>query len=136
MASICERSLEAAEGYLLLDMPEQALRDLWSWLGLDPDVASLDLTTRMNVTPETVTQTRFPMLQRLRHTRGGSLLTQVLPRPLRALGRNLAEATVERSSAATGEANDFLRRLLRPRVDTLSDMLGRRFDEWSSLHGA
>ena len=28
MTSICERSLEAAEGYLLLDMPEQALREL------------------------------------------------------------------------------------------------------------
>jgi hypothetical protein len=116
--------------------PEQALRDLWSWLGLDPDIARLEATARINVTPETVTRTRSTLLQGLRHSRAGAVLTRTLPRPLRALGRNLAELTVERSSMATDDARDFLRRALRPRVEMLSDLLGRRFDEWTTFHAA
>jgi len=116
--------------------PEQALCDLWTWLGLDPDVASLDAANRFNVTPSSVTQTRSALLQDLRHSRVGAVLTRTIPGPLRALGRHLTERTVERAAATTADARDYLRGIQRPQVETLSKILGRQFDEWTSVHAA
>ena len=89
---------------------------------------------RQNVTPERLWQVRWKALERLRFSPLGDEITLLVPRRLRAAGRTLAEREVVRDAVPLAEARAFLRRVQRPQVEQLSDMLGRRFDEWTTLH--
>jgi hypothetical protein len=47
----------------------------------------------------------------------------------------LAERDVVRDTAPLQEVYDFLRPIQLRETDRLSDLVGRRFDEWTTLRG-
>jgi hypothetical protein len=63
-------------------------------------------------------------------------LTRVVPAPLRAIGRQLAERQVDRRATPTQAVRDFLAPVQRHQTEHLSDLLGQRFPQWTSLNGA
>jgi|SRR5579863_3090563 len=115
--------------------PQQVLTRIFSWLGLSTQAALGGQRRRDNTTPSTLIQTRSSMLQNLRHSRFGNVLTRVVPAPLRAIGRHLAERQVDRLAMPTQAVRDFLAPVQRQQTEHLSDLLGRRFPQWTSLHG-
>ena len=59
----------------------------------------------------------------------------MIPAPLRGLGRRISEKPVERKAVDPAAARRYLRPIQRPQVAALEELLGRRFPEWTTLHG-
>jgi hypothetical protein len=115
--------------------PEQVLRRIFSWLGVDPHASTLPRDPRENVTPARLARTRSAVLQRLRHSRVGDALTRLTPRGVRALGRRLAEREVDRKAIPLEPVYDFLRPIQREQTRRLEVLVGRPFPEWTTLWG-
>jgi hypothetical protein len=116
--------------------PERILKSAFAWLGVEPDARLAPSSARENVTPDKLAQTRSRMLQRLRHSSAGDLLTRVLPKRVRRLGHRLAEREVLRASTPVAEVYAFLRPIQRKQTEHLSDLMGRSFPEWRTLYGS
>ena len=106
---------------------------LFGFLGL-PDV-SIDIRTRHNVGNDTIRQTRrglVPLDTAMKHWRVKPILTRSP-----AIGRladRIVHRTVVRRSSARDQVIRHLRPIMRPQVDTLTALLGRRFPEWTTLY--
>lgn len=114
---------------------DRVLWEILTWLGVRTDVALPPPLPPQNVTPAEVRQVRSKVIERLRHSPLGDAVTRVVPLRIRAAARATVERQVIRDAVPLGEVKAFLRRIQRPQVEELSDMLGRRFNEWTALYG-
>jgi hypothetical protein len=120
----------------LAQQPAATMAGVFSWLGVDPTHIPPNLDERVNETPEVVTQVRGTgLVQRFRHSAFWNALGPRVPASLRQFGRQLAVKPVERGSVDAAAARRHLRPIQRPQVAALEDLLGRKFPEWTSLHG-
>jgi hypothetical protein len=117
--------------------PEATMRWLYGELGLDG--GEFDVSGFWK--PENVTPQMLRMaagngaLRRLWQSRPFRLLTPHLPAAVREFGLRLSTTPVRRDAVATGDLVDFLRPLQRRQTEELSQLLGRSFPEWTTLHG-
>lgn len=121
----------------LIRDPLATMGSLYRWLGLD--AASVDVAAFRepeNVTPDVV---RMPVWngipRKLWQSPPVRSIRQHLPPALQARLRAATNRYVSRHAVDLTEVTDFLRAIQRPQVEALSDMLGREFGEWTTLHG-
>ena len=109
---------------------------VFRWLGVDDTFVPPNAGARENETPPTVVRARGRgMLHRLRYSRAWNRLGPLVPQSVRRLGVALAEKPVARAAEPRQEAIAYLREVQGCQVDELSDLIGRRFPEWRTLHG-
>ncbi len=114
--------------------PEQVLASIFSWLDVDASFVPSSLQQRENVTPKVVIQPSNNVFASFRNTRLWEAMRAFTPRPLRALGRSLAERRIDTKAVAVKEVVEFLRPLQRPQVERLSRLLNRDFPQWKTLY--
>ena len=112
--------------------PQMAMRSLFTWLGVDPEVTVT--IERFNVGRTELRQTRrhlVPLDTMLKHWRWKEMEAR-LPAALPSLLRRMTYRPIDRNSVPTAEAAEYLRRVLSPRTRDLSRLLDREFPEWST----
>lgn len=116
--------------------PHATVAVLCSWLGLDSELLPSDLGTARNVTPEKVEQVRgLGLLERFRWSPLWEKLGPSFPRSVRSIGRRLALERLDRKSVEHRRAVEFLRPRQLEETAELSELLGRSFQEWTTLLG-
>ena len=120
----------------LSSRPEATMAGIYQWLGIDATFKTPNLAERANETPDVVTQVRGSgLLHRFRHSALWNAVGPIIPASLRGLGRQLSEKPVERVAVDPVAARHYLRPIQRPQVAELEELLGRKFPEWTTLHG-
>jgi hypothetical protein len=116
--------------------PTAVVTMLCRWLGLTGVPPAETFTERWNVRPAEGRSVRGRgLLNRLRHTAFWRALRPWWPRPLRDIGLRLAERRAPLRDKSELEAIDYLRPILRVRVEALAQLVERDFPEWKTLHG-
>jgi hypothetical protein len=119
----------------LRDDAPRVLRDLFAWLGVDPNHLPPNLE-RQNVTEtEVVSAHTLVVLRQVRYWRHWHRVRRLIPRPVLSVGRWLAERRRDRSALDIGPAVDYLRPMQLAELRELTELLGRDFPEWTRLHG-
>lgn len=116
--------------------PESTLRALQTWLDVDPiGVADASAEAR-NVTPTAVTaqRTGSQWLDRFRHSALWDRVGSIVPRPVRRIGVAMVERRISRRDVDMTAVVRHLRPIQREQTAELERLLGRRFDEWTTVH--
>lgn len=113
------------------------VRAVYDWLGVDPSFAPQGLRQAKNVTPQQVTQKREAAgaLDHLRHSALWGRIGPSFPSWFRGLGVTLVERKISRTQVDMSEVTHYLRPIQLRQTEALTQMLGRRFDEWKTLYG-
>lgn len=120
----------------LRDRTAQTVRQVFEWLGVDPAFVPGNLGQAENITPPLVTQARgLGLLSRLRRARVWGRISPRLPEGLKRFGRGMAERQVDRASVPMAGVVEYLRPLQLTQTQELSELLGRTFPDWHTLHG-
>lgn len=114
--------------------PEQVLANIFAWLDVDASFVPANLKKRENVTPKVVIQPKNNLFSILRNTRLWDAIGAFAPKSLRALGRSLAERSIDTNVVSVNQVMEFLRPLHRAQVEKLSRLLNRDFPEWKTLY--
>lgn len=116
--------------------PGSVVTTLCGWLGLTGGLPSAAFAERWNVRPaEGRSVSGWGLLNRLRHSAFWNAVRPWWPRPLRDIGLRLAERRMPLRDSSELEAIDYLRPILRVRVEALTRLVERDFPEWETLHG-
>jgi hypothetical protein len=110
--------------------PEQGIRRILAWLGVDATAVPQDLETREHVTPEVVQTSRSRTLQRLGQSTFGKALRAWLPAGALELVRPMTHNATRRGDVDLAPVRHFLDDLHAPRIAELETLLGRSFPEW------
>ena len=112
------------------------LEGLFSWLGLAPSGA--DAFERRNEMPAEVEVTTGPdALHRLGQSRAyRKAIRRMIPEPLLAVLRRRLLRPLDEGDLAREAAVAYLRELHEPEVVALEVLLGRSFEDWSTLRPA
>jgi hypothetical protein len=130
-----ERVLTITTETLAAD-PHATMAGVYRWLGVNDAFLTPNLDERANETPDVVTQVRGSgALHRFRQSRLWNGLGPLVPASVREFGRRFSEKPVERRSVDPAVARRYLRPIQRPQVETLEELLGRPFPEWTTLLG-
>jgi hypothetical protein len=120
----------------LASEPDATMAAIYRWLGVNVDFQTPNLAERANETPDVVTQVRGGgVLHRFRHSALWNAVGPMIPASLRGLGRQFSEKPVERRAVDPAAARCYLRPIQRPQAARLEELLGRKFPEWTTLHG-
>jgi len=120
----------------LRDEGERTMMAVFRWLGVDDSFVPPELSERANEAPEIILQVRGRgLLHEFRHSGLWNQLSPLVPSSVRRLARRFSERPVTRQHTDLGPVRDYLRGVQGPQVVELEDMLGRRFPEWTTLHG-
>ena len=116
--------------------PEVFTQSIFRWLGVDGSFTPPNLDERSNVTPKVVRRIRgWGLLNRFRHTRLWNAVGPQISPSLRRVGRRLATDRVDRTRHATADAIAYLQSMQVEQTRQLSELLGREFAEWKTVHG-
>lgn len=117
--------------------PQAVVREVCTWLGVDPDFEPEEPVAAQNVTPEAVRQKRAGMglLDQFRHSTAWTVAGRFVPAPLRKVGVAMVEKSVTRREVPMDAVIAHLRPLQQAQTRVLQAQLGRRFDEWTTLWG-
>ena len=115
--------------------PDRALAALFQWLGVDPSQPIPGSRERVNETAQVIRQTRSSFLQRTRSSRLGTAFTKLTRKGLRNFARRFAEKEIDRASVKLDDVVALLRPIQQRETEHLSDIVGRRFPEWTTLNG-
>lgn len=117
--------------------PEAELGAMFTWLDLDPSLATARLPQRNEVTGS-IERARGPeALHRLGRTSSYQRLARaVLPQGLRSKVRGALNRPVAADETDRPEVLDYLRRVHAPHVDAVEELLGRRIDAWTAPRAA
>jgi hypothetical protein len=111
--------------------PVATMRDVYVWLGVDPEYKADNLNRPKNVTSAEIRQSRGgDVLRRLRHTRVWRVVAPLVPQKVQAIARRLSERRVDRSRVDTTDVAAYLRPLQQAQTRELTVLLGREFPEW------
>jgi hypothetical protein len=111
--------------------PVAVVQKLFAWLGVDAAFVPPNIGARENVTGPAV-EPRKGWVNRFRHSRLWGAVGGFVPRPLRRLGRRLAQRRVERSPQELARVAAYLAPIQAEQVHALRELLGRDFPEWES----
>lgn len=115
----------------LQDRSAEVLRDLASFLGIDPE-GFRDPERRFNVLPEP----RMRKVNALLHRSGVKRLVRgALPQPLLETGKRLFYANQDRGRIPP-ETFQHLREVFRPDVERLAELAGRDLSHWPAVERA
>lgn len=128
------RQVRAMTTESIREDPVGSLRELFAWLGVDPDHVPPDLSRRNVTGREVVSAHRFAILRRVRLWRNWDRIRPLIPAPIRAVGRRLAERKRDTSSVDSRRAAEYLRRIQQEETRELEVLLGRSFPEWTTLY--
>jgi hypothetical protein len=114
-----------------------AVQKLFIFLGVDSSVVPQNLERRANVTPEKLPVIRKQPLNRLLRAPIVQVLKPSVPRPIISLANRFFHRYkyVDRKALPVDKVVDFLRPIQREQVQSLGEMLGRKFPEWTTLYG-
>lgn len=131
-ARVCALTFEA-----LRKSPHTTIRDVFTWLGVEPGFVPPNLGGASNVTPQTVRQTRagFQALASFRRSRLWSGIGRYVPAAVRRLGVKAVEKPVRPRTVDVSDVVAYLRPRQREQTARLAALLGREFDEWTTLYG-
>jgi hypothetical protein len=114
----------------------EVLRNLFKWLGVDSSHDPSDFIERKNVTPRYVRQDRsFRFFSAFCRSPYWKAMKSLVPRPVHSIGRWLSGGEIDRASISVDKVVEFLRPTQLEQTEALCEMLGRRFPEWTTLHG-
>lgn len=117
--------------------PVEVVQRVFRWLGIDDSFVPPNLGIRANVTPAMVERVRGRgYLHGFRFSRFWNTVGPHIPRSFRRLGRSLAEERVDRTSEPQRGVAEYLRPELLEQTIALTELLGREFPEWTTLHGS
>jgi hypothetical protein len=121
----------------LTSAPIDVMRALFDWLEVDPAAADMSgFWQPENVTPEVIVAPRWGGLpRRLRQLSPIRHIMPYVPRPIQASLRQFTNRDVWRRSVDVLDAIRFLQPLQRRQTEELTQLLGRDFPEWTTLHG-
>lgn len=115
----------------LLEQRREALREIFSFLGVDPGFESSGFEEQLNV--GSYKRAYSPRYSGLRDSRLGNTwrrLPTPLRRPLSNFARRASAPPVERPKI-DGELREQLSERLAPQVQRLRELTGKRFESWS-----
>lgn len=117
----------------LIKNPQEVLFKVFDWLGVNPSFTPSNINTRYHTTPKIFYQKA--KLYRLRYSWPWNHLISLLPKSLRSLGLKSLVKQVDRdlSEPQIGDVIKYLRPIQRVQTEELSDLLGRKFPEWTLL---
>jgi hypothetical protein len=121
----------------LRDAPQQTLRRVFAWLGVDTEV-SIETDIKHNVGPRKLRQTRRGAIfiyRALRHRHGQSVVRRV-PRAALHLLEKIVYREVTRDEAGFGPTISYLVPIVEVQVQELSVLLHREFPEWTTVYQA
>jgi hypothetical protein len=119
---------------LLADTPGQ-MRRVYTWLDVDPSFHPPPLGPS-NVRPPIIEQVGgLGLLHRLRKLHWHSPIMRYVPQSARRLAATLAVRTVRPAEVSDDEAREYLRSRQLGQTEALSQLLQRRFCEWTTLYG-
>lgn len=115
--------------------PVSTMREIYTWLDVEENFVPTDATAAHNVTPDRVRQKRVGMafLDRLRHSTFWNHVGRICPPGIRSLGVKLVEREIPRREANMEAVIAHLRPMQQAQTNELEALLGRRFDEWTTL---
>ncbi|HYA75551.1 MAG TPA: sulfotransferase [Burkholderiaceae bacterium] len=117
--------------------PVAQLTDVYRWLGVDPSVRPPRLEVPVNVMPEAIRMSRgLGLLSDFATSALYSRILPCVPQLLRNLGSQMAFRKIAPRAISTSQAEAFLRPIQRRQTEELIALLGRRFDEWTTLYRA
>ncbi len=121
----------------LISNTSNAFRELFSFLGVDSSIIPDSLEARENVTPAKLSIPKNRRFDRLIRSPIVQVLKPSLPRPLISLANRFSHRYeyVNRKALPVDKVVDFLRPIQREQVQSLGEMLGRKFPEWTTLYG-
>lgn len=112
------------------------VKDVFAWLGVDPSFSPPDPGAQ-NVTDAVVMRRRGPgFLIRLRATRWAAAARRRLPRRVYRAVRRVTASPLSRTAPDMLRAADLLRAAQQEEVIALTELLGRAFPEWTTLHAS
>ena len=115
--------------------PAALAQEIFRWLGVDDTFVPPNTDDPQNVTPAYIEKGRGRgLLNRVRRSRLWDQARPYFPSTVRSLGKRMAMEAVNRRSVPTEQAVAYLRDIQRREVETLGQMLGRRFPEWTTLY--
>lgn len=119
----------------LRDHPVDTVSDIFEWLAVDAKFVPPNLRERANTAPDVVSQVRGTgLLHRFRHSRIWNAIGPKVPGDLRRLARKFSEKKLARDEVDRSDVEQYLRRIQQPQTQELSELLGREFPEWKTLH--
>lgn len=115
--------------------PASETAKLCRWLGLDGDIPADAFEQKWNARPEAVRKAKgLGLLNRFAHSAVWDRLSPLTPTALKRFAGAMAAETVRPSRHSTADVLAMLRPRFHERVDALSELLGRRFPEWTTLY--
>lgn len=112
--------------------PEDVLRQLFRWLGVDDTFIPPNLSRIYNETPSELTQRRlWGVPERFRRSRFWGRVGPLTPAAFRTVGQRLTGKVVDKRTVDDTEARHYLASILAPKTEDLRRLLDRRFPEWT-----
>jgi hypothetical protein len=75
------------------------------------------------------------LLKEIRRSELWDKLSPLVPRRIRAVGTRMAESSVDIREVDVREVVDYLRPFQQEQTEELSELVGRSFPVWKTLHG-
>jgi hypothetical protein len=117
----------------MISRPEEVIRGMFAWLGLDPSLATIEVDLRANTTPEEIVH--WPsFVDRYRNSPWWTSVGPWVPPSLRNLGKQLLGQRMEQPEEVVRATIDYLRPIQQEETRQLSELLGRPFDDWHTLY--
>ena len=119
----------------MVENPDDVLWEIFEWLQVDSGFRAEGTRRRWNAAPAEAKRVGgFGILNRLRYSQAWDKLAPVIPRRLRQMGTRLAERRVDRTSQDVAAVERYLRPILLEKTEATRAMLGRDFNEWTTLY--
>jgi hypothetical protein len=114
--------------------PSDILRNLFIWIGVDPSFDQGILGTKRNVTPRYIMKNKsFLFINDSDRSRFWKAIRFIFPSKLRFIANRFLKEEIDRTALSTEKVAEFLRPIQLEQTKALSEMLGRRFPEWTTL---
>lgn len=117
--------------------PEGTAAGLCTWLGLEGSIPQDAFSLRWNARPVEARSVRgIGLLNRIRHTSWWRSVQPRVPQRLQDIGIRFAERRIPVSANGEAATMEYLRPILRERVEALTHLVGREFPEWRTVNPA
>jgi Sulfotransferase domain len=114
--------------------PDDLVRDVFRWLGVDTSIPLQGIQKRENETPDVVAQPRFGFLNRIRFSGGWSKVGRWIPKQIRSAASRFNARSVDRSAVDTTSTVEYLRSVQCEQVAELRELLDYEFGEWTNFN--
>jgi Sulfotransferase domain len=118
--------------------PDETMKKIFAWLKVDTEIklAEKEYKTYNRSKEEVNRVIGSGLFSHLKGTKFWELLKKLIPArsPLRYRLKNLLSRPVEKNEEGREETIALLRPIMQPQVKELSELLGKDFPQWKTLH--